>query len=85
MKRKLVSLCWYSSIREINSYLALNKVSNTSLGHDGDGHCVHDILDHVRVRHARHATLDSDIGRNPFEGHDSGSTSLFGNTGLNDS
>lgn len=69
---------WLGSL----SYLALNKVSNTSLGHDRDRHGFHDLLDHTRVRHARNTPVGSDISRHTLKSHDSGSTGLFRNTGL---
>lgn len=57
-------------------------MSNTGLGHDGDGDGLHDILDHAGVRHARHATLGSDVGGDSLEGHDGGSTGFFSDPGL---
>ena len=64
------------------TYLAFDKVSNASLGHDGDGHCLHDLLDHGGVGHARDATLDADISGDTLEGHDGGGTGFFGDAGL---
>jgi hypothetical protein len=57
-------------------------VANTGLGHDRDGDSFHDFLDHCWIRHASHATLHPDIGRDALEGHDGRSTSFFGDTGL---
>jgi hypothetical protein len=39
------------------TYLALDKVSNSCLGHDGNGDSVHDLLDHLGVAHTGYATL----------------------------
>lgn len=64
------------------TYLAFDEVTNTGLGHDGDGDGLHDVLDHAGVRHTRHATLGSDIGGNTLEGHDGGSTGLLSNASL---
>lgn len=57
-------------------------MSNASLGHDGDGHSLHNLLDHAGVRHAGNATLDADIGGDTLEGHDGGGTGLLSNAGL---
>jgi hypothetical protein len=57
-------------------------VSNAGFGHDGDGDCVHDLLDHRRIGHARNAALDANVGGDSFQGHDGGSAGLFGNAGL---
>lgn len=67
---------------EIETYLALNKVADTGLGHDGDSNSLHDLLDHAGVRHAGNATLDTDIGGDTLEGHDGGGTSLLSNASL---
>jgi hypothetical protein len=64
------------------TYLAFDKVTNTGLGHDGDGHCLHDLLDHGGVGHARDATLNADIGGYTLESHDSGGTSFFSDASL---
>lgn len=64
------------------TYLAFNEVSDTGLGHDGNGHGFHDLLDHAGVGHARDATLNTDISGDTLEGHDGGGTGFFGNAGL---
>ena len=66
----------------IVTHLALNKVANTRLGHHGDSHGLHDLLDHAGIGHASHAALDTDVGRDPLEGHDGGGTGFFGDAGL---
>jgi hypothetical protein len=42
--------------------LGLDEVSDTSLGHHRDGDGIFDLLDHIRVRHAGHSTIVTDIG-----------------------
>lgn len=66
----------------IETYLALNEVADTGLGHDGDSNGLHDLLDHAGVRHAGNATLDTDIGGDTLEGHDGGGTGLLSNASL---
>ena len=51
-------------------YLALDKVTDSCLGHDGDSDGLHDLLDHLGVAHAGYAALGSDIGGHALEGHD---------------
>jgi hypothetical protein len=65
-----------------NTYLAFNEVSNASLGHNGNGNGLHDLLDHAGVGHAGDATLDADISGDTLESHDGGGTGLLSNTGL---
>lgn len=64
------------------AYLALNKVSDSGFGHDGDGDCGHDLLDHLRVRHAGYAALDADIGGHALERHDGAGAGLLSDAGL---
>jgi hypothetical protein len=66
----------------IETYLALNEVADTGLGHDGDSNGLHDLLDHAGVRHTGDATLDTDIGGDTLEGHDGGGTGLLSNASL---
>ena len=66
----------------IVAYLALNEVSNTSLGHNGDGDGLLDLLDHAGIGHASHATRCSNVGGDTLESHDSGGTGLFSNASL---
>jgi hypothetical protein len=66
----------------METYLALNEVTNASLGHDRNGNGGHDLLDHAGVGHARNATLDTNIGGDTLESHDGGSASLFSNASL---
>jgi hypothetical protein len=37
--------------------LAFDEMSNSCLGHDGDGDSVHNLLDHLGVAHASYPTL----------------------------
>lgn len=62
--------------------LALDDVTDTGLGHDGDGDGVHDLLDHAGVRHAGNTAVLANVGGNTLESHDCAGTSLFGNAGL---
>jgi hypothetical protein len=64
------------------THLAFHKVSNPRLGHDRNGDRGHDLLDHGRVGHTSHASLDSDVGWDSFEGHDGGGTGFLRNAGL---
>lgn len=52
------------------AYLAFDKVTNSCLCHDWDCDSCHDLLDHLRVRHACHPSLSSDICRHSLESHD---------------
>jgi hypothetical protein len=63
-------------------YLALNKVSDTSLGHDRNGDSSHDLLDHAGVRHAGNTTLGSDVGGDSLQGHHGSGPGLLRNAGL---
>lgn len=62
--------------------LALNKVADAGLGHDGNGDGGLDLLDDSRVRHAGNAAVLSDIGGDTLEGHDGASTGFLSDTGL---
>ena len=57
-------------------------MSNTGLGHDGNGDGLHDLLDHSGVRHASHTPVGSDIGGHPLESHNGGGTGFLSNAGL---
>ncbi len=50
--------------------LGLHEVADARLGHDRDGHRVHDGADEGRVAHARHAAGGPDVRRHALEGHD---------------
>lgn len=64
------------------SYLALHKVTNARLRHDGNGHGILDLLDQVRVGHAGDAALGADVGGDALEGHDGAGAGFFGDAGL---
>lgn len=66
-----------SSLGVWETYLALDKVTDSCLGHDGNGDCLHDLLDHLGVAHACHATLSSDISGDALESHDGRGTGLL--------
>ena len=59
------------------TYLALHKVTNACLGHDGNGDGFHNLLDHLGVAHACYAALSPDVGGDTLKSHDGRSTSLF--------
>lgn len=62
--------------------LALNDVTNTGLGHNGDGDGVHDLLDHAGVRHAGDTAVLANVGRNALKCHNGAGTGLLSDTGL---
>mmetsp|Transcript_10701 Transcript_10701/g.16285 ORF Transcript_10701/g.16285 Transcript_10701/m.16285 type:complete len:205 (-) Transcript_10701:32-646(-) len=64
--------------------LCFDKVSDTSLGHDGDGDGVFDFEDHVGVGHACDSAVATDVGGDAFEGHDGDCSGCFGDLGLFD-
>lgn len=69
-------------VKNCITYLALDEMSDSCLRHYGNRHALHDLLDHLWVRHTGHATLGSDIGRYALEGHDGGCASFFSDAGL---
>src|SRR5687767_14341987 len=44
-------------------------MADARLGHDRDGHGLHDLGDQQRVAHARHATRRADVRRHTLERH----------------
>lgn len=62
--------------------LALDKVADTGLGHDGDGDGFLDLFDHGRVGHARNAAVLANVSGDSLEGHDGAGSSFFGDAGL---
>ena len=62
--------------------LALDHVPDARLGHDGYRHGGPDLLDHLRVRHARHAAHLADVGRDPLQRHDRHGARLLGDARL---
>ena len=62
--------------------LGFDKVADATLGHHRDCDSVDNLLDHGWVRHTSNTTLNTDIGRNAFERHDSTCTSFLGDTSL---
>lgn len=62
---------------EEKTYLAFHKVANSCLGHDRYCDRLHDLLDHLGITHARHATLCSNVCGNTLESHDRGCAGLF--------
>ena len=58
--------------------LRLDEVTDARLGHDGDGHRLHDLLDQRGVAHARHAARRADVGRHALQRHDGHGAGLLG-------
>ena len=50
--------------------LRLDNVADAALGHNGDGDCLLDALDHLGVRHPGHPSGGADVRRDPLKGHD---------------
>jgi hypothetical protein len=59
-------------------------VADPGLRHDRNGHGVDDLVDHVGIGHAGHASLRADIGGNALQRHHSNGTGVFGDAGLLD-
>jgi len=62
--------------------LGFGEVADSGLGHDRDGHSLLDAFDHLRVGHAGHAAVASDVGRDALEGHHGRGASVLGDSGL---
>ena len=62
--------------------LGLDEVADAGLGHDRDGHRVHDPLDHRRVAHAGDAAGRADVGGHALEGHHGDGAGILGDLGL---
>mmetsp|Transcript_4308 Transcript_4308/g.15454 ORF Transcript_4308/g.15454 Transcript_4308/m.15454 type:complete len:291 (-) Transcript_4308:17-889(-) len=62
--------------------LGLHEVSDSGLGHHRDGHCLHDLLDHLWIAHAGDTPVLSDVGRDALEGHDGHGARLLRDAGL---
>lgn len=57
-------------------------MANSRLGHHGNGHSLHDLLDHFGVRHSRDATLRTDVSGDTLKRHNGDGTSLLSDSGL---
>ena len=62
--------------------LGFHKVANAGFGHHRNADGGHNLLDHAGVRHAGHATIFADVGRDAFQGHDGAGTCFFSNNSL---
>ena len=62
--------------------LGLDEVADARLGHDRDGHGVHDPLDHRGVGHAGDAAGRADVGRDALERHHGDGAGILGDLGL---
>ena len=63
-------------------HLRLDEVADARLGHDRDGHGVHDPADERRVAHARHAAGGTDVGGHALQRHDRDCARLLGDARL---
>ncbi len=63
-------------------YLGLCDVADPGLRHDRDRHRLLDPADHARVRHAGDTAVATDVGGDPFEGHDRAGAGLLGDLRL---
>ncbi len=62
--------------------LRLGEVTDAALGHDRDGDRRLDLLDQLRVAHARHAAELADVGRDTLQRHDRHGAGLLGDLRL---
>lgn len=62
--------------------LGLDKVTDSALGHNGDGHGSHDLLDHSGVGHSGDSSVGSNVGGDLLKGHNGHGSGLLGNLGL---
>ena len=62
--------------------LRLGEVADAGLGHHRDGDRGLDALDHLRIAHAGHATVTTDVGGHPLERHHRDGARVFGDLGL---
>src|SRR5262249_59843509 len=58
-------------------HLRFDEVTDAGLGHHRNRDRADDALDHVRVAHPGHATLDADVGGYPLERHDGHRTGVL--------
>ena len=49
--------------------LSLHKVADTDLSHDRNAHGVHDVADDLRVGHAGHTAVGTDVSGNALQSH----------------
>ena len=62
--------------------LGLDEVADARLGHDRDGHGVHDPDDHLGIGHAGDAAGLADVGRDALERHHGDGAGILGDLGL---
>ena len=62
--------------------LRLREVADSRLGHHGNGDGCLDLLDHLGVAHAGHATVTTDVGRHALERHHRAGAGVLGDPGL---
>ncbi len=62
--------------------LRFGKMSDTALGHDGDGNGSHDLADFFGRGHAGDSAFGADLRGDTLEGHDGDGSGFFGDGGL---
>ncbi len=62
--------------------LRLDEVADARLGHDRDGHRVHDPDDHRRVAHARDTASGADVSRDALERHHGDRAGILSDLGV---
>ena len=63
-------------------HLGLDEMADPRLGHHRDRDRVLNPLDHLRVRHARHAAVPADVGGHALERHHGRRAGVLGDLGL---
>jgi hypothetical protein len=77
-----IAACLASARTELLQDLRLDEVADADLAHDRDGHGALDLLDHLRVRHARHAAVAPDVRWHTLERHHRDGARLLGDARL---
>mmetsp|Transcript_14527 Transcript_14527/g.41300 ORF Transcript_14527/g.41300 Transcript_14527/m.41300 type:complete len:277 (-) Transcript_14527:25-855(-) len=67
---------------ELLEHLGLHEVADAALGHHWYRDGVDDLLDHLRVGHARHSLLGADVGGDALQRHHGAGAGCLGDLGL---
>jgi hypothetical protein len=62
--------------------LGFNKMPDTAFRHHRNRDRINDLQDHIRVRHARHAAIRTDISRHAFKRHHRACAGILRDLGL---